>query len=248
MGSLDGKAAVITGAGRGIGKACVEVFVREGAKVLAVDVSGEEKDVAAALGPAVVPFHADLTREDDVVAAFDTAAMAFGRVDALVNVAGTPGSRPVEYLDADHYEAMTSVNLRGVLLATRHAVRAMLTTGGGSIVTVASVAGTMNIEARTPVVYMAAKAGAHVITKSVAVEYGPKGIRANTVAPGFTLTETTGRAPAETIAAMSAKATLGRAATAVDQAEMIAFLSSDRAAFVNGVLIPVDGGWSARMV
>lgn len=246
MGILDGKVAVITGAGRGIGKASAAVFVREGARVLAADISGEEKATAADLGPAVVPFRVDLREEGEIAAMIDAAVAEFGRVDALVNVAGTPAGRSPEFLSAEEYEVQTAVNLRGVLLCTKYAIRAMLETGGGSIVSVSSVAG-LNVEERSPVPYQTAKAGVHALTKAVAVEYGPRGIRANVIAPGFTLTEKNREAPSDAMRSLCAKAALGRAGEAREQAEVTAFLASDRASFVTGVIIAVDGGWSARL-
>jgi NAD(P)-dependent dehydrogenase (short-subunit alcohol dehydrogenase family) len=246
VGFLDGKVAVITGVGRGIGKASVEVFVREGAKVLATDISGAEKDTAAELGPAVVAYHADLRQEDEIAAMIAAAVEAFGRVDALVNVAGTPASRPAEFLSLEEYEAQTAVNLRGVLLCMRHAIPVMLQTGGGSIVNISSV-GSLGAQDRAPAMYGSAKAAVNALTKAVAVEYGPKGIRANVVAPGFTLTEINQGIPAEVLRSLSSKAALGRAGEAREQAEVAAFLVSERASFVTGTIIPVDGGWSARL-
>ena len=246
MGLLEGKSTVITGAGRGIGKACAAVFVREGARVLAVDFSGAQKDTAAELGSAVVPFHADVSKEEDVAAMIDAAVEAFGRVDAQLNVAATLGGRSADYLSAEDYDLMTPVNLRGVLLCCKYAVEAMLRTGGGSIVNFSSVGG-LNTEARAPVSYMTAKAGVHALTKAIASEYGPQGIRANVIAPGFTLTELNQTIPTDVLRELSAKAALGRAANTREQGEVAAFLASDRASFVTGTVIPVDGGWSARL-
>ena len=246
MGILDGKATVITGAGRGIGKACVDVFVREGARVLAVDFSGAEQDVAAEFGPNVGPHHADVSNEEEVAAMIDAAVEAFGRLDADVNVAGTVGGRSHDYLSAAEYDAMTPVNLRGVLLCCLYAVDAMLRTGSGSIINVSSVGG-LNAEKMAPPSYMAAKAGVQALTKAIASEYGPQGIRANAIAPGFTLTELNRTAPAEALRELTTKAALGRAGEAREQGEVAAFLASDRASFVTGAIIPVDGGWSARL-
>src|SRR5262245_38286377 len=243
---LDGKGTVITGAGRGIGKACVAVFAREGAQVVAADISGAEKDTAAEIGSAVVPCHADVSQEDEVAAMIDAALNAFGRLDAIVNVAGTVAGRSAVYLSAEEYEVQTPVNLKGVLLCMKHAVPAMLRTGGGSIVNVSSV-GAINVERRAPVMYMGAKAAVHAITKAVAVEYGLQGIRANVIAPGFTLTEINRGTPPDVLRELCEKAALGRGAEAREQAEVAAFLASDRASFVTGTVIPVDGGWSARL-
>ena len=132
VGMLQGKVAVITGAGAGIGKACAQVFVREGAKVLAVDFSGNETAVAEALGPAAAPFHADVGVEEEIEAMFAAAVRAFGRVDAVLNVAGTQAGRQSD-VTVDEYEQMTAVNLRGVLLSCKHAVRTMVPRGGGAI-------------------------------------------------------------------------------------------------------------------
>jgi NAD(P)-dependent dehydrogenase (short-subunit alcohol dehydrogenase family) len=122
----------------------------------------------------------------------------------------------------------------------------MLHTGGGSIVNFSSV-GALNVEVRAPIAYAAAKAGVHALTKAIAVEYGPQGVRANVIAPGFTLTELTRQASPEILRLMSEKAVLRRAALPEEQAEVAAFLASDRASFITAAVIPVDGGWSARL-
>ena len=142
MGELDGKFAVITGAGSGMARATSRVFVREGAKVLGVDVSGREKETADELGGAFVPFHADVSNEDDIEAVFAAATDAFGRVDAVLNVAGIAGQpQRVGDLTLDAFERMIAVNLRGVMLGTKHAIRTMLPTGGGIILNWSSTAG-----------------------------------------------------------------------------------------------------------
>ncbi len=246
IGMLQGKVAVITGAGQGIGRACADVFVREGARVLAVDFSGNENAVAAQLGPNVVPFHADVSKEDEIEAMFAAALKAFGRVDASMHVAGTQGGRTGGEFTLEEYELMTATNLRGVMFCCKHAVRAMAPGGGGSIVNFTSVAG-INGEQMAPLPYTAAKAGVHAVSKIFAIDHAKQGIRVNVIAPGFTLTEMMQDASAEILAHMGAKSALGRPAQAFEQAEVAAFLASDRSSYVTGAIIPVDGGWTARL-
>jgi NAD(P)-dependent dehydrogenase (short-subunit alcohol dehydrogenase family) len=240
---LDGKVAVITGAGAGVGKGIARVFAREGAKVLAVDFSGAQNGTAADLGAGVVPFQADVSSEREIEAMFARALQIFGRVDALVNNAGTVGGVQPE-VTIEEYEKMTAVNLRGLLLCCKHGMRAMLRSGGGAIVNVSSAA-SLNTESSASLVYSAAKAGVNSVTKSLAVQYGAQGVRVNAIAPGFTETERT-RAP-EWKRRTETKGALGRSAQPQEQGEVAAFLASDRASFVTGVIIPVDGGWSARL-
>jgi NAD(P)-dependent dehydrogenase (short-subunit alcohol dehydrogenase family) len=159
-----------------------------------------------------------VSKEAEIEAMYAAALHTFGRVDAAIHVAGTQAGRSAE-INAEEYERMTSTNLRGVLLSCKYAIRAMLPTGGGSIVNFSSV-GALNVEDRAPISYAAAKAGVHSLTKALAVEYGPRGTRANVVAPGFTLTELTRKASPEILQHMSAKAALKRAALPQEQAEV----------------------------
>lgn len=243
-GTLDGKVAVITGAGQGLGKAMAQVFVREGAQVLAVDISGAQNDVAAELGANVVALHADVAQEAAIEAMFTHAIDTFGHIDALLNVAGTLLNLQPE-VTVGEYESMTAVNLLGVLLCCKHGVKAM-NYSGGSIVNVTSVGG-LNAEEIASIPYSAAKAAVHSITKSFAVRYGPQNIRVNAIASGFAKTERMSGLSPDTRRYMDDKAALGRSADPREHAEVAAFLASDQASFITGAVIPVDGGWSARL-
>jgi NAD(P)-dependent dehydrogenase (short-subunit alcohol dehydrogenase family) len=246
VGLLDDKVAVITGAGSGMAKASTRIFVREGAKVVAADISGAEKDTAAEIGEGVLPFHCDVTSEADVEAAIQAALDEFGRVDVVLNVAGIGGPQPIHELTMDDFDKTMDVNLRGVLLGMKYGIRAMLESGGGAIVNWSSVGG-LNASTFGTATYSASKAGVIAVTKAAAVEYGARGIRVNALCPGFILTEIMGARGREHFPEMFEKAALGRAGEPPEVAEVAAFLASDRASFVTGAIIPVDGGWSAKL-
>jgi NAD(P)-dependent dehydrogenase (short-subunit alcohol dehydrogenase family) len=245
MGELDDKVAVITGAGSGMGKASVKVFVREGALVVAADISGAEQDTAAEVGGDVLPVHCDVSQEADVEAMMAVAVEKFGRVDAVLNVAGIADGCMLADLTMELYDRLMDVDLRGVMLGMKHGIRAMLPTGGGSIVNWSSVGG-LNGSAGTSV-YAAAKHGIIGATKSASIEYGTQGIRVNTICPGFILTEIMAVGAEDFIPDIAAKAALNRAGQPYEVAEVGAFLASDRASFITGATIPVDGGWSAKL-
>jgi NAD(P)-dependent dehydrogenase (short-subunit alcohol dehydrogenase family) len=247
MGELEGKVAVITGAGSGMGRAAVGVFVREGAKVLAVDVSGNEDQTAAEVGDGVVPCRCDLTDEAQVEAAFAHALESFGRVDAVLNVAGLAGAEPLTDITMGEYDRLMDVNLRGLLLGCKYGIRAMLPTGGGAIVNWSSTGG-LNAGPIPTAVYSASKAGAIAVTKAAATEYGPQGIRANVICPGFIETPMSGGPGAvERMPQIVAGAAIKRAGQADEVAELASFLASDRATFITGAVIPIDGGVTAAL-
>jgi NAD(P)-dependent dehydrogenase (short-subunit alcohol dehydrogenase family) len=246
MGLLDGKVAVITGAGSGMGRASAQVFVREGARVVAADISGAEKDTASGIGEGVLPVHCDVSQEAEVEAMIRAAIEEYGRLDAVLNVAGIADAAKVVDVTMEQFDRTMDVDLRGVLLGMKHGIRAMREAGnGGAIVNWSSIGG-LNAAPFTSV-YSAAKAGVIAVTKAAAIEYGRRGIRVNAICPGFIHTEIMGAGGDEVNPGITRKAALGRGGQPDEVAEVAAFLASDRASFVTGAIIPVDGGWSAKL-
>jgi NAD(P)-dependent dehydrogenase (short-subunit alcohol dehydrogenase family) len=242
---LEGKVAVITGAGSGLGRAAAQVFAGHGAKVVLGDISGAQMDVAADIGPAAVAYHCDVAHEAQVEGLILGAIDTFGRVDAVLNVAGVAFFGAFADLDMADYDRILDIDLRGVVHGTKHGVRAMSATGGGAILNWASVAA---LGAKTGTsVYSAAKAGVIAITKAAAVEYGRAGIRTNAILPGLFLTEAASGAPPGLIEQITAGIPLGRGGQPEECAELAAFLVSDRGAFINGAVMVIDGGQTAQL-
>lgn len=244
MKSLAGKVAVITGAGSGMGRAAVEIFAREGARIIAVDISDAVLDTAKNVDGEIFAMQADVSKEADVEAMIGKAQSEFGQLDAVLNVAGIAVPGMLMDVPLEDYERLMAVNLRGVFLGTKHAVRAMSASGrGGAIINWSSLGG-INASMGTSI-YSATKAGVISITKSAAIEAGKQGIRANCLCPGFIYTAMS--AGGEKMPGILEKAALGRGGQPEEVAEVAAFLASDRASYVSGTVIPVDGGWSAKL-
>ncbi len=244
MKSLAGKVAVITGAGSGMGRAAVEIFAREGARIIAVDINDAVLDTAKNVDGEIFAMQADVSKEADVEAMIAKAQSEFGQLDAVLNVAGIAVPGMLMDVPLEDYERLMAVNLRGVFLGTKHAVRAMSASGrGGAIINWSSLGG-INASMGTSI-YSATKAGVISITKSAAIEAGKQGIRANCLCPGFIYTAMS--AGGEKMPGILEKAALGRGGQPEEVAEVAAFLASDRASYVSGTVIPVDGGWSAKL-
>jgi NAD(P)-dependent dehydrogenase (short-subunit alcohol dehydrogenase family) len=243
---LDGKVAIITGAGSGIGRASAELFAAEGAQVVCADLSGQQDEVAAGIGASAVGVKVDVAETADVRRMVDLAVERFGRLDVLFNNAGIGGGQRQLLADVDEetFDRQIGIHLRGVFLGMKHAIPVMLEGGGGSIINTASAAGLVGW--REIAVYSAAKGGVVQLTKSAALDYAEAGIRVNAICPGMTLTGIAGRATGTTPASPPPGTPMNRWGQSDELAAAALFLASDESSFVTGVALPVDGGYVAR--
>ncbi len=249
---LAGKVAFITGAGRGIGAAAARLFAREGARVLlAARTEAQLKTVVEEIreaGGTADHVRCDLADADSVRAAVDRAVQLYGRLDVAFNNGATiqpPG--PLDQLPEAEFDRVCAVNLKGPWLAMTAEVAAIRATAGrGAIVNNSSV-GSLRANPELPV-YGAAKRALNSLTESAAVTYGPEGIRVNAIAPGLTLTEMVDEWERDSpgiIDRLTAQNPLGRPADPQEIAEAAAWLLSDRASYVTGTVLRVDGGTRA---
>ena len=257
MGELSGKIAIVTGGASGLGRAMVELFLKEGARVVIADVDKRGEELARALGEAALFKQADVTNAEQVQALVDFTVERFGGLHVMVNNAGIGGAMFERFLDDElkDFHKVIDVNVFGVMIGTQRAARHMARNGGGSIINVSSMAA---IKAGFGVMtYRAAKAAASHFTKCVAIDLADYGVRVNCIAPGHIRTEMTTYAAPDMAPDVVERITkgVGRATDAarplkrhgkpVDVANAALYLASERSAQVTGVILPVDGGASA---
>jgi NAD(P)-dependent dehydrogenase (short-subunit alcohol dehydrogenase family) len=247
---MEGKVVWVTGAASGIGLESALLFAREGAVVIGLDLeeSADWKRVADTATASA--FHAvDVRDEAGQRAVVADVVRGHGRLDAVVTAAGVAGGGPVHLLDADEWQRVQDINLKGTFLSAKAALPQMLAQKSGSIVTVASVEGLEGAEGGST--YNASKGGVILLTKNLAMDYGRMGIRANSVCPGFIDTPLFRSVvggegfPAKYRDRIREQHELGRFGRPEEVAEAIGFLASDDASFVSGVALPVDGGYTA---
>lgn len=242
-GRLAGKVAVVTGAGSGMGAAIAEVFVREGAKVVAVDISGHQKKVAESIGDDCLPVHADVSNGADVRAMLEAAISTFGHLDIVVNNAGIDGHvAPTGEYPEEAFDKVWSVNGRGVFLGMHYAIPLFLEAGGGVIINTSSMASSVAFPGM--VAYCASKGAVEMMTKTAAAEYASKGVRVNAICPGPIRTGITDTLPPELIAGVVAATPIGRYGDPVEVANLALFLASDESSFITGESILIDGGYT----
>jgi NAD(P)-dependent dehydrogenase (short-subunit alcohol dehydrogenase family) len=241
-GLLAGKVAIVTGAATGLGRATAERFVQEGARVVVADIDDVRGSALADdLGTTAAFRHTDVADEDSVQGVVDFAVEHFDGLDVMVNNAGI-GEPIGRFLDAklDDFPRIMAVNLLGVMLGSQRAARRMRDHGGGSIVNNSSIGGIS--PGGGVMTYRAAKAAVNHVSRCLAVELAPYGIRVNCVAPGHIATEMT---PYDMEAVVRMTQPLQRLGTPADFASAVTFLASDQSAQITGVVLPVDGGTTA---
>ncbi len=249
-GRLDGEVAVVTGGCRGIGLAIVEKLAQEGARVTFLDLdetTGEQaaKDLRTRF-PEVFFLRADITREVEVHEALETVISRRGVIDVLVNNAGINAYFDATAMTETEWDAVFAVDLKGAWLCAKHALPAMKAAGRGSIVNIASIHATLTIAGMFP--YAAAKSGLVGLTRSLALDYAPLGIRVNAVLPGWTSTRLVEEwflsqpDPREARRRVEAVHPLRRMATPAEVANLVAFVASGEASAITGAALAVDCG------
>ncbi len=245
MFDLTGRAALITGSSRGIGRAIALHLATQGASIAVNYLRNEEaaKQVQETIrsneGQAVL-VQGDISVPEQAERVVDTAHEAFGRLDVLVNNAGFNRDTLLLRMSVDDWDEVMAINLRGAFLCTKAALRHMLRQRWGRVINIGSVAGIAGNAGQAN--YAAAKAGLTGFTKAVAREMGSRGITANVVAPGLVRTELTKDVPQEMVDLAMQRIFVGRLGTPEDIAACVAYLASEEASYISGQVLPVDGG------
>jgi gluconate 5-dehydrogenase len=242
---LTGKVCLVTGAGRGIGRGMAEGLAKHGADVVLTGrTRATLEDAAAAIGPRTFVHVTDVSKEADVVALRDAAIARFGKIDVLVNNAGVdPIFKGIERTSLEEWQHIIDINLTGLFLCCKHIGGAI--GPGGSVINVSSVAGHVGLVRSVP--YCASKGGAELLTKALALDWAARGVRVNTLAPGWVDTDLTHELLTHDVHGqrMLSGTPLGRFATPNDMAGGVVFLASDASAFMTGQSLVIDGGWTA---
>jgi NAD(P)-dependent dehydrogenase (short-subunit alcohol dehydrogenase family) len=243
---FSGKVALVTGGGSGIGEACAITLAARGAKVLVADVNTEAAErVAGVIGEAALAHTVDVSDAEACAAMVAAAVDAFGGLHVAVNNAGIGGEQnPIGSYSVEGWRKVLSINLDGVFYCMRAEIPAMIAAGGGSIVNMSSILGSVGFASAGA--YVSAKHGVVGLTRAAAIDHAMDGVRVNAVGPGFIDTPLLAAAPQEVIAGVAALHPLGRLGTSQEVAELVAFLASDRASNTTGAYMTTDGGYTAR--
>lgn len=249
---IAGKTAVITGGARGIGRAVADVFVEAGARVILLDrdqaaTAQALQDLNAERPGSAGAFDLDVSSKADVEAVADRIAEAYGTPDILINNAGIVSNAAAASVEPEDWQSVINVNLNGTFFCMQAFGNRMLARKSGVIVNISSVCGQVAAHPQSQVAYDASKAGINHLTKSLAVEWAPHGVRVNAVAPGYVTTEMTlaGRSNQMCHKTWLRMTPLGRLAEPREIANAVLFLASDASSFMVGTVLMVDGGYTA---
>jgi 3-oxoacyl-[acyl-carrier protein] reductase len=241
---LNGRTALVTGAGRGLGRTIAESLAAAGAKVACIDINAEcLADTVAAIraaGGTAEPIACDVTQSERVAETVDEVVKLWGDLYILVNNAGITRDNVLVRMKDDQWDAVLNINLRGTFLFTRAAARPMMKSRQGRIINVASVSGLMGNPGQAN--YSASKAGVIGLTRTVARELASRNVTVNAVAPGFIATDMTASLGEEILQEVRKQIPLGRLGDPQDVADAVLFLASDAAAFITGHVLTIDGG------
>jgi 3-oxoacyl-[acyl-carrier protein] reductase len=241
--NLNDKVAIVTGSGRGIGRAIALKLAENGATIIVNDIDKSAEAVAEeikATGKKSLAVTADVTSATDIAKMVDTTIAEYNRIDILVNNAGINRDQLLMRMSEEDWDRVLDVNLRSVFLCTKAVLRPMLKQRQGRIISVASIVGLVGNPGQAN--YAAAKAGITGLTKSVAREVASRGITVNAIAPGFIDTEMTQKLPENQRQELMTRIPLGCLGTPKDVASAVAFLASDEARYITGQVLTVDGG------
>jgi len=249
MSLLENKVAFVSGGGSGIGRAIAEAYAREGAKVVVSDINAEHGEetvkIIAKNGGEAFFIKGDSSSASDNKRVVEETVAKYGKLDIACNNAGMGGpAKPTGEYEPEEWDKVIALNLSGVFYACRYQLEQMVKNGGGSIVNIASIHGT--VAAPNSPAYTATKHGVVGLSKNIAVEYAQKNIRCNAVGPGYVETALLkNNMDDNALKAIAAKSAMNRLGTAEEISELVLFLSSDKSSFTTGSYIIADGGYTA---